>query len=155
MRIYSPVVFVPRSTNSSTQSFQIAGRTYTIPPNVNVYANLVAIHTSPKYWEDSLTFRPSRFLGEDETPIVPASGTYLPWSTGPRVCPGKKFAQVEFVAVIAKLLRKYRVRPVLEKGETFELAKERILSVVNDSDLFITLNMKRPEKVRVWFEERK
>ena len=59
------------------------------------------------------------------------------------------------MAVIAKLLRKYRVRPVLEKGETFELAKERILSVANDSDLFITLNMKRPEKVRVWFEERK
>lgn len=39
----------------------------------------------------------------------PSPGAFIPWATGPRNCPGVKFAQVEFVSVIASLLADSRV----------------------------------------------
>lgn len=79
---------------------------------------------------------------------------YLPWSVGPRACPGKKFAQVEFVAVIAHLFRRHRVSPILEyEGETAEAVKKRIFEVLEDSALEVTIKMNHPEKVKmVWVE---
>lgn len=40
---------------------------------------------------------------------------FYPWSGGPRVCPGQKFAQVEFVAVLACVLRGAKVKPCIRK----------------------------------------
>lgn len=41
--------------------------------------------------------------------LKPAKGTFLPFSEGGRACSGKKFASVEFVAVLFTLLREHRV----------------------------------------------
>jgi len=149
---------MPRYTGPTPQTLTLAGNTYTIPAKTYISVNTAALHTSPQNWgPDPTTFRPSRFLSSspEEEPIVPLPGTYMAWSMGPRVCPGKKFAQVEFVAVISKLLQKHRIRPVVEAGETMDMACGRLKSVVMDSDLFLTLNMRHPEKARVWIEERK
>ena len=71
--------------------------------------------------------------------------------SGPRVCPGKIFAQLEFVVVIARLFHKGRVRPKMEAGEKQEEAFKRAKDVVTGSILDITLHMVHPEKVRlVW-----
>ena len=51
------------------------------------------------------------------------------------MCPGKKFAQVGFVAVIASLLKDHRVRPALIYGESQTETHERILKVVEDSNM--------------------
>jgi cytochrome P450 len=48
----------------------------------------------------------------------PARGTYLPFSEGARACAGKKFATVEFVAVLVTLLRDHRL--TLEEGWSAE-----------------------------------
>jgi cytochrome P450 len=50
--------------------------------------------------------------------IKPAKGTFLPFSEGSRACSGKKFATVEFVAVLFTLFREHRVE--LEEGWTVE-----------------------------------
>ena len=73
------------------------------------------------------------------------------WGEGPRVCPGKKFAQVEFVAVMAALFRDWKVSPKLQRGESSEEGKQRVMQVVNDSRVFITLQMIHPTRVGlVW-----
>jgi cytochrome P450 len=41
--------------------------------------------------------------------LKPPPGTWLPFSEGTRACSGKKFATVEFVAVIFTLFRHHRV----------------------------------------------
>lgn len=85
--------------------------------------------------------------------LEPVTGSYLPWSAGPRVCPGKKFSQVEFVAVLATLLRRSKVRPVLKGAETFADARKRIFDTVEDSRVTITLQIRHPEKVPlIWSE---
>lgn len=113
------------------------------------------------YWgSDSLVFRPDRWIDNadpgseisNEEVFQPAPGVFVPWAAGPRVCPGKKFAQVEFVAVVSRLFRKHKVGPVLEHGETIQDAKKRIFDVVADSHLVITLQMRHPEKIKLAWE---
>jgi len=86
---------------------------------------------------------------EHETLQEPQRGTFLPWSDGAHVCPGRKFSQVEFVAVMAALFRTHRVRPILREGETESRARERVQSVVEDSAVRMTLRMTDPGRVRV------
>lgn len=84
----------------------------------------------------------------------PETGALLPWGSGPRVCPGKKFAQVEFVAVIARLFQKHQVKPSIEAGETRKQAERRVRAAMEDSELNITLSMRKPDEIRlVWSEK--
>jgi hypothetical protein len=62
-------------------------------------------------------------------------------------------AQVEFVAVIARLFQRHRVKAVLQLGETIEEVEQRILEVLEDSSLEVTIKMKHSERVRFAWEE--
>ena len=124
--------------------------------------NLQALHTDPRSWgPDSLTWVPSRWLvskldrlasdgGQQFT--EPAKGTFAPWADGPRICPGRKLAQVEFVAVMVALFRKHRVRPLLMEGESMDAGKKRLRGIVDDSGISaITMQIRRPrDAALVW-----
>ena len=69
------------------------------------------------------------------------------------MCPGKKFSQVEFVAVLSCLLRGHRVRPVLLPGESEEDAQKRVIAVVEDSEMELAIKMNHPERLRVRWEK--
>jgi cytochrome P450 len=152
LRLSGPVVFIPRYTAGSFQRLNVQGKEYTIPPNTNVILNCAALHTLPSYWGvDSLVWRPGRWLDEKEGIIQPPPGMYNPWTAGPRVCPGKKFSQAEFMAVIARLVQKGWVALKLEAGKKQEDAFKRTKYVVADNVLDLTLHVTHPEKVRlVW-----
>ena len=124
----------------------------------------MALQTHPRYWgQDSLTWRPSRWiLSSDkagrgelsnhfdyETLLKPEKGTFIAWSEGARNCPGKKFAQVEFVATMAALFRKHRAEPVSKAGATLAAARKRVLNVVKDSNVELLLQMRNPDSVSV------
>ncbi|KAI9879026.1 MAG: hypothetical protein M1830_009825 [Pleopsidium flavum] len=160
LRLFGPVTAIPKYTNDLEQELTINGKKYTIPRKTIVLPNVTAIHTHPRYWgEDSLLWRPSRWINSSkpdadlkvrldaEVIREPIKGSYIPWSEGARICPGKKFAQVEFVAVMAALFRDHRVRPVPRKEESLKEVRKRILSVVEDSRLGITLQMQNPKSV--------
>lgn len=132
--------------------------------------NVHAMHTLPQYWgEDSLTWRPSRWIKtthsttktsgaslqdvlDAEALLVPESGTFAGWSSGQRACPGKKFAQVEHVALMATLFRYRRVVPhKLGQDETDDQARRRLVGYVDQSEIMLTVQMMQPERaVLVW-----
>ena len=129
----------------------------------------MALHAHPRYWgEDGLVWRPSRWIehsldsaSEDigtrlssERLLVPPKGAYFAWSEGARSCPGKKFAQVEFVATMATLFRNHRVQPVPRKGETLDQARERVSDVVKDTRMQLLLQMRDPNSVAVTWSRR-
>jgi cytochrome P450 len=125
-----------------------------IPANTFVTVNGQALHCDRQTWgEDAAVWRPDRWIrtskaGEEEL-IEPAEGSYVPWASGPRVCPGKRFAQVEFVAAMSYLFRDHRVRPVVP-GSTPQVARERALAMVEDCAInAITLQMRNPRVVRM------
>lgn len=63
-------------------------------------------------------------------------------------------SQVEFVAVVLTILRPWRVEPTLKTGETIAMARERLKSVMADSQPMITLQMKRPREVKLKWTRR-
>ena len=82
---------------------------------------------------------------ENETFIEPEAGTFIPWADGPRECVGRKFSQVEFVAVLASLFREYSVRPVLKDGEGEADGRKELARMVDNSAISaITLQMLEP-----------
>ncbi|KAI0153338.1 cytochrome P450 [Xylariaceae sp. FL1272] len=157
LRLYGPVPSMAKTTAETPRKLRIAGKSYEIPARWFVHINYVALHSDPATWGASaLSWEPKRFISASNDLVTPKTGTFMPWASGPRVCPGKKFAQVEFIAVIAYLFRKYRVRPVLENGESMEQARARVLEVVEDSSLEAspTLKMRHPEKVALAWSSR-
>ncbi|KAK7733084.1 hypothetical protein SLS53_008272 [Cytospora paraplurivora] len=135
-------------------------RLYT-PVPTSKFCRWAAASTDPQYWgDDSLEWRPSRFIRSPDptsittgTPLdneefsTPERGTYLAWSGGARDCVGRKFSQVEFVAVMASLFRDWRVGPVLRDNETPEGARKRVLEQIEtDSAPVLLLQMLHPER---------
>lgn len=103
-------------------------------------------------------FRPSRFI-DDTTPDRLSiknygRGTFLSWSAGPRICPGAKMSQVEFVSVFATIFSRWKVELVLKDGESAEQARTRVEQLMEDSQSRLTLQMNRPREVKLRFRER-
>lgn len=168
---------VPRSTVTSWQTLTIDGAQVAIPPGTEVKLNLAALHHDPNTWgPDPLDFRPERWLPsasqqpngskqaradtgngsydyQSESLIAPTPGTFLPWTGGPRVCPGKKFSQVEFTRVILGVFRDGARVCVQEKeGESPEQARARARELADKPEVEFTLKMKDSEEIGLrWF----
>ncbi|KAK1984493.1 cytochrome P450 [Colletotrichum cereale] len=180
MRSAETTQTVPHPSSASSRapasaSAASASSTFTLRAPSIIYINTIALHTAPSTWgPDALDFRPSRWLqpaaatatGEGggaekggQTPppqqlMTPPRGTYLPWSGGPRACPGQKMSQVEFVTVVATLFRRCTVEPAPRAGESADQARRRLLDLTRDSQPIVTLQMKRPEEVRLRWARR-
>lgn len=158
--IVNPLPGVPKYTGSKSTELTVNNHTYHIPADYLVVPSLQALHTHPRHWgDDSLVWRPERWIQgfgdfKSESLFLPPKGTYFPWSDGIRNCPGKKFAQVEFVATLAALLRSYVVEPVPRSGESLKDARDRTLRVVKNSNVELLLEMRDPSSVSVRWMER-
>jgi hypothetical protein len=65
------------------------------------------------------------------------------------VCLGVKFSQVEFVAVVACLLREKQLSIVPNAGESRDCMVKRVRNVTEDCDFQLLLRMKHPEEIRL------
>ena len=63
-------------------------------------------------------------------------------------------SQVEFVAVVATLFRRCSARPVVREGESTQLARQRLLDLLQDSQPVLTLQMNRPEDNHIHWADR-
>ena len=158
---------LPKYTCHHSQTLSVDNKTIVIPPETFVVPSLLAIQTHPRHWKDPLVWRPSRWINPrsdsshsltdtavklwHEELVIPDRGTYFPWSFGPQKCPGEKFSQVEFVAVVSCLFYTHRAHISRAKGESFENARERVLAVCDDSEHGLLLRMRHADDVRlVW-----
>lgn len=150
------------------QEVTIDGKSVLLPPGTTVAPNVMASHTLPEHWgEDHMVFRPGRWIGQSDDDssdvlldlppsvkerTVSSDGkgiAYFPWSSGGRVCPGKKFSQVEVLGVLSSILRDYKIEVVPEGLESEEQARRRCIEVIEDSETQITLQMRRSDTVHL------
>jgi len=103
-----------------------------IPKGMNLSIPVYVIHHDPSLWPEPETFRPERFLKEEESSIKPCS--WLPFGGGPRQCIGERFAMVEMKIAMTKLLSKFSIsanetktRMDLRRGDQFLLSYDQIL----------------------------
>ncbi len=71
-------------------------------------------HAASKLFQDGEFGGPG---GDDTAPTLlhPKKGAYIPFSEGARSCLGRRFAQVEILAVIAVIFRKYSVELAVDE----------------------------------------
>ena len=157
LRLYSATPVIPKTTNDTSQLLNLKDRELIIPARVRVQLNATALHLNPHYWGiTAAQWQPDRWIEGSNSGLEslkkPVAGSFIPWSEGPRVCPGRKFSQVEFVATIATLFQHHNVRAATLDGENSEATKSRIVRTINDSKLQgITIQMRDPKAVAlVW-----
>lgn len=167
LRLYPPIVAVPKWTGTTTQTLDVGHQTLTIPPGVYTAPHLIAIHTHPKYWNEPYTWKPSRWISSEPPPaphqasspgpnplemekvVEPAPNTYFPWSDGPQNCPGKKFIQVEAVAVLACLFKSHRLSVQAKAGESAQAARKRVVTCVNTVNMEVILRMEYTKELKL------
>ncbi|KAI8336744.1 cytochrome P450 [Chlamydoabsidia padenii] len=106
-----------------------------IPKGTLVNVNIYDLHHNPDVWDDPETFNPDRFAPEAEAELKAGGGmSWVPFSSGSRICIGQNFSLAEQRVLLSCLLRKY----------TWELPhdsihKERL--VTTNSNLLISHNV--------------
>lgn len=154
LRLYAPITGVPKIASEKAPVIRVdGGRVLAIPSGVEIFPLLLGVQTDPRYWEDPYEWRPSRWIkmlpGGDEELLIPRKGTFFPWSDGPQICVGKKFSQVEGVAMLARLFHGHCLRLEGEAGETVENTRKRARANVDDVNYNLLLRMNHPERVRL------
>ncbi|KJA21393.1 hypothetical protein HYPSUDRAFT_42029 [Hypholoma sublateritium FD-334 SS-4] len=104
-----------------------------ISKGTQIVLDLIGAHYNHRQFDDPEEYRPSRWYGTSND-----SETFYAFSVGPRTCIGRKFATTEVVCFFTMLLRDYKVEPILDKGETKEQWRERILC----ANLEVTLGVR-------------
>ncbi|CAN7995742.1 unnamed protein product, partial [Ixodes hexagonus] len=82
-----------------------------IPAGTVVLPNVWAVHHDPELWENPEEFDPTRFLSADHTELLPKPTSFMPFSTGRRMCPGETLAMMEMFLYLATLMQKFTVLP--------------------------------------------
>lgn len=155
LRLFPPVPTPIRTVAGTNQLLKWGDKEMNIPGGFVVALNIIGLHTNPKYWgEDAVEFKPERWslssddASENESPRFNGvknaeRATFLPWVEGFRACLGRRFAEVEIVAVLAVLFKSHRVRIKVLEGETQETADKRAKETLGKSSMQMNLAIRK------------
>lgn len=101
LRLYPPVPILARQTKQADTIGDLP-----VEPASLVLIVPWLLHRTPSLFEDPHLFRPERFLGDRR----PVPYSYIPFASGPRVCPGMNFGLTEAILCLAVLAQRFRVR---------------------------------------------
>jgi cytochrome P450 len=104
LRLYPPVPMLVRET---TGPEEFRGRK--LRRGAQVVISPWHLHRHERIWDRPDDFDPERWAGEGRET---ARDGYLPFSRGPRVCPGAGFAMLEGTLMLAHLVRAFRFEAV-------------------------------------------
>ncbi|MEZ5913761.1 MAG: cytochrome P450 [Paracoccaceae bacterium] len=105
LRLYPPVPMMVRQ-NLCPERF----RDRNVAPGGQIVLSPWHLHRHERIWHEPDAFCPARW--SDDNARTAARQAYIPFSAGPRICPGAGFAMIEGVLVLALLLRRYRFVPI-------------------------------------------
>ncbi|CAI6331735.1 unnamed protein product [Periconia digitata] len=158
LRICHPIGKIFKTTNSA-QTLTIKSQTIEVPPNTAIVLNLAGLHTNPEIWgEDAHIWDPTRWIHvesntepgiESEILLPDTTRGFLGWGLGQRICPGKRYSQVELVAAIALIFRESRVSFVPDPDETESEARLRMITMAQDMAFRMTHEIRNGDKIQL------
>lgn len=108
MRLYPPVPMMVREARCPVQL-----RDRTAPPGAQIVISPWHLHRHERLWDNPDAFDPARFDTENGRACL--RNAYIPFSAGPRVCPGAGFAMVEGPLLLSMILHRFRLTPVADR----------------------------------------
>ncbi len=105
LRLYPPV---PMMVREAAQAERFRDRE--VPRGAQIVLSPWHLHRQTRLWDNPDGFDPARW----QTPAGRASArdAYLPFSAGPRVCPGAGFAMAEGVLLMSAIVGAFRLSPM-------------------------------------------
>jgi cytochrome P450 len=104
LRLYPPV---PMMVREATRDERFRNRP--VPRGAQIVISPWHLHRHDRHWQAPDAFDPDRWQRAEGQ--ASSRAAYLPFSSGPRVCPGAGFAMVEGPILLALLLRAFRLAP--------------------------------------------
>ncbi len=104
LRLYPPVAVMSRQA-SETAAF----RDKTVRAGELIFVSPWLIQRHTRLWDRPDVFDPDRF--SDPASKESQRNAYLPFSAGPRICPGVSFGMQEGILILAMLARHFRFEP--------------------------------------------
>ena len=101
LRLYPPVWLFMRRASAADQIHNCR-----IPAGTTIFVCPYITQRDPRYWPEPTAFRPERFLGEEGHA---SRFEFFPFAGGPRVCIGQRFATMEAVTIIARVLQNFEL----------------------------------------------
>ncbi len=129
MRLYPPIPSIGRM---AIEPVELGG--YSLPTGSTILISPHVVHRDSRWWDRPDEFIPERFSKEQEKSI--ARYSYLPFSTGPRVCIGNSFAEMESVLILATIAQRFHLR--LDPADQ-EVAPEPTLTLRPRDNLLMRL----------------
>jgi len=111
LRMYPPIIALYRTT---TQTYRVPNDSLMIEKGQKIIIPVYALHYDEQYYTDPKKFIPERFSAEENAKRP--TGVYLPFGDGPRICLGKRFAEMEMKLAVVEILTKFELCPC-EKTE--------------------------------------
>lgn len=108
LRLYPPVPMMVRE-NTKPEVF----RNRKIKVGSQIILSPWHLQRHERLWDHPDVFDPDRWSRSDTRKSIRSA--YMPFSTGPRVCPGAGFAMLEGVLLLAQLIKAYEFKVVKDK----------------------------------------
>ena len=104
MRLYPPAPAIDRIARTDISFHGID-----IKKGDFIVIGIMPLHRHEDIWENPEAFDPSRFAADQVRARHRFS--FIPFSGGPRVCIGLRFAMMEAIIILANLIRKFKFSP--------------------------------------------
>ncbi|KAK0158939.1 hypothetical protein PV328_009874 [Microctonus aethiopoides] len=119
LRLFPAGPFLPREVTDDLELDE-----YTLPKGAMIIMMPILTHRSEEYWDKPDCFIPERFLPENSKDRHPFA--FIPFSCGPRSCPGSKFGLACLKVMIVHFIRKYQLSTTMECNDCqmIELGKK-------------------------------
>ncbi|MGB1035209.1 MAG: cytochrome P450 [Primorskyibacter sp.] len=102
LRLYPPVPMMVREATAPTRF-----RDRHVPKGAQLVISPWHLHRNERLWANPDHFDPGRWQRADGCPAA----AYIPFSAGPRICPGAGFAMAEAQVLLSRILRRVQVVP--------------------------------------------
>lgn len=101
MRCFPPIPFVVREL-----AFGYTGHGRHFASGDQVIVSILGLHRHPDHWDQPNQFRAARreFAADQPTPLA-----FRPFLSGPRVCGGKRLAELELLSALPQILLRWRI----------------------------------------------
>ncbi|XP_015787836.1 probable cytochrome P450 49a1 [Tetranychus urticae] len=98
---------VPILMRISQEPIALSG--YAIPARSFLILNHYTVHHRPDYFTDPLSFKPDRWARKSREEIKAHLFAVLPFGHGPRMCIGRRIAELETLSLLSKIIYNFKV----------------------------------------------